>query len=68
MTAKDKIKAIIDAQPDDASCDEIVRERAFERMVEKGLEESRKVRFISNEEIKHRIGYSVLGTSVHGSA
>jgi len=55
MTAKDKIKAIIDAQPDDASYDEIVRELAFERMVGKGLEDSRKDRVISNEEINNRI-------------
>ena len=55
MTVKEKIKAIIDAQPDDASYEEIVRELAFERMVERGLEDSRKGRVISNEEMKHRI-------------
>ena len=55
MTVKDKIKAIIDSQPDDASYEEIVRELAFERMVERGLEDSRKGRVISNDEMKHRI-------------
>ena len=55
MTVKDKLKAIIDSQPDDASYDEIVRELAFERMLERGLEDSRKERTISNDEMKHRI-------------
>ena len=55
MTVKEKIKAVIDAQPDDASYDEIVRELAFERMVERGLEDSRNKKVISNDEMKHRI-------------
>ena len=55
VTVKEKIKAVIDAQPDDASYDEIVRELAFEGMVERGLEDSRKGRVISNDEMKHRI-------------
>ena len=55
MTEKEKIKAIIDSQPDDASYDEIVRELAFDRMVERGLSDSKNERVISNEEMKHRI-------------
>jgi len=55
MTVKDKMKAIIESQPDDASYEEIVRELAFERMVERGLEDSRQGRVISNDEMKHRI-------------
>lgn len=48
---------IIQEQPADASYEEIMRELAFERMVEKGLEDSRKGKIISNEEMEHRISY-----------
>jgi len=53
--AKDKMTEIIQQQPDDSSYDEILRELAFARMVEKGLEDSRSGRVISNEEMKRRI-------------
>jgi len=52
---KEKMKEIIESQPDDASYDEIIRELAFERMVERGLEDAKKERVITNEEMKHRI-------------
>jgi predicted transcriptional regulator len=52
---KEKIREIVDSQPDDASYEEIVRELAFERMVERGLTDSRQGRVISNEEMGHRI-------------
>ncbi|MFH0341902.1 MAG: hypothetical protein ACHBNF_07170 [Chromatiales bacterium] len=52
---KEKMKEVIDAQPDDATYDEILRELAFERMVDRGLEDSRTARVISNEEMGHRI-------------
>jgi len=55
MTVKDKMKSLIEAQPDDASFDEILRELAFERMVERGLEDSRQGRVISNEDMGRRI-------------
>ena len=46
---------IIREQPEDASYEEIMRELVFERMVEKGLEDSRKGKIISNEEMEQRI-------------
>lgn len=49
MTAKERLKHLIEAQPDDASYDEILRELAFARMVERGLLDSRTGRTISNE-------------------
>lgn len=52
---KERMREIIESQPDDASYEEIVRELAFERMVERGLEDSRKGRVISKEEMEHRI-------------
>ena len=56
MTVKEKIKAVVEAQPDDSTYDEILRELAFERMVERGLADSRQGRVVSNEEMGRRIG------------
>ncbi len=53
--AKEKMTEIIQQQPDDSSYDEILRELAFARMIEKGLEDSRSGRTISDEEMKRRI-------------
>ena len=53
--AKKKMKEVIDAQPDDASYDEIIRELAFERMIDRGLKDVKKGRVISNEAMGHRI-------------
>jgi hypothetical protein len=53
--AKQKMREIIESQPDDASYDEIIRELAFERMIERGLEDVRKEHFISDKEMQHRI-------------
>ena len=46
---------IILAQPEDATYEEIMRELAFERMVDRGLIDSRNQRLISNAEMEHRI-------------
>ncbi len=54
-TAKEQITKIIQEQPDDSTYDDILRELAFIRMIEKGLADSIKNRTISNEEMKHRI-------------
>jgi len=54
-TAKKKIAEIIEQQPDDSSYDEILRELAFVRMVERGLNDSRAGRTISNEDMGRRI-------------
>ena len=53
--AKERMTQIIQQQPDDSSYDEILRELAFARMVERGLEDARKGRTISNEEMARRI-------------
>lgn len=52
---KEKMKEVIDSQPDDATYEEILRELAFERMVERGLMDSREGRVISDREVGHRI-------------
>ena len=55
MTTKEKIKDIVENQPDDATYDEIVRELAFAGMIERGLEDARAERTITNQEMGHRI-------------
>ena len=54
-SAKEQISKIIHEQPDDSSYDEVLRELAFARMVERGLKDSDTKRTISNAEMKHRI-------------
>jgi len=54
-TVKEIVSEIVQAQPDDSSFDEILRELAFSRMIERGLADSRQGRTISNEEMEHRI-------------
>jgi hypothetical protein len=53
--AKQKMQELIEAQSDDASYEEIIRELAFERMIEKGLNDARNERVISDETMSHRI-------------
>ena len=55
MTDKQKVKELVEAQPADASFDEILRELAFEWMVERGLKDVREGGTISNEEMAERI-------------
>ncbi|MFU8788167.1 MAG: hypothetical protein ACNA7G_04005 [Methylobacter sp.] len=54
-TVKEKVSEIVQAQPDDSSFDEILRELAFSRMIERGLEDARQGRVISNEEMQQRM-------------
>jgi len=49
------IREVIEAQPDDASYEEIMRELAFERMVERGLADVRAGRSVSHDEVLRRI-------------
>ena len=53
--AKDIVRQIIDSQPDDSSYDEILRELAFARMIDRGLADSDEGRTIDNEEFQRRI-------------
>jgi hypothetical protein len=61
--AKQKMKEIIEAQPDDASYEEIIREFAFERMIEKGLDDIRNGRVISDEEMRCRFAAMAVHSS-----
>jgi len=54
-SARSIIRAIVDDQPEDASCEEILRELAFDRMVERGLQDVRANRLVSNQEAAQKI-------------
>ena len=55
MNAKEQMKAVIDAQPEDATYDEILRELAFGRMVDRGPADSREGRVTTNEDMGKQI-------------
>jgi predicted transcriptional regulator len=54
-SAKSVLREVIDAQPEDASYEEILRELAFARMVERGLADARAGRSVSHDEVLRRI-------------
>lgn len=54
-TAKEQMVEVINSQPMDSTYDEIMRELAFQRMINRGLEDSRQQRTISNEDMLQRI-------------
>jgi len=54
-SAKDRLISVIREQPDDATFDDILRELALARMIERGLADSDARRTISHEEMKRQI-------------
>lgn len=54
-SAKEHMIKIIQQQPDDSSYDEILRELFFASTIDRGLNDPRCNRKISNEELKCRI-------------
>jgi predicted transcriptional regulator len=54
-TPKEQMVEMINEQPEDSSYDEILRELAFNRMVDKGLDDARSGRMVSNEDVSRRI-------------
>lgn len=54
-SAKQTMAEIIARQPDDSSYDELLRELAFARMVQRGLDDSDAGRTVSNDEIGRKI-------------
>ncbi len=54
-TAKEEMIGIINEQPEDSSYDELLRELAFKRMVDRGLDDARNGRTITNEDMERRI-------------
>ena len=55
MTAPQQAIKIIDSLPEDTSYDEILKELAFDRMIQRGLKDSNENKTISNQEIKNKI-------------
>ena len=53
--AKESVKKVVDSLPNDSTYDEILKELAFARMVERGLENSRNGKTISNDEMRRKI-------------
>lgn len=54
-SVKDTMIEIIGRQPDDSSYDEILRELAFARMVQRGIADADAGRTVSHEEVKRKI-------------
>ncbi len=54
--AKEAMIDIIGRQPDDSTYDELLRELAYARMVQRGLDDSDAGRTISNDDVKRKIG------------
>ncbi|MHC4178514.1 MAG: hypothetical protein ACYSWU_13470 [Planctomycetota bacterium] len=54
-SAKEAMIDIIGRQPDDSSYDEILRELAFARMVQRGLDDSDAGRTLSDDEMTRKI-------------
>ena len=54
-SAKEAMIDIIGRQPDDSSYDEILRELAFARMVQRGLDDSDAGRTLSDADVKRKI-------------
>ena len=55
QTVKEKIAEVVAAQPEDATFEEIMRELAFEKMIERGMIDVRAGRTITDEEMARRI-------------
>lgn len=54
-SAKDQILDLVEQQPDDSSYDEILRELALARMIDRGLADVEAGRTIGHEEMDERI-------------
>ncbi|MCI0896154.1 MAG: hypothetical protein J4N84_14765 [Chloroflexi bacterium] len=54
-SAKEQLVRIVQEQPDDSSYDEILRELAFARMVDRGLADSQTGRTVSDKEMSRGI-------------
>ncbi len=52
---KEKMAEVIQSQPEDATYEEIMRELLFEGMVERGLEDARQGRVMTQDELEQRI-------------
>ncbi len=54
-SAKQHLITILQQQPDDSSYDELIKELAFARMVDRGLKDVEAGRTISNDDVRREI-------------
>ena len=54
-TAKETTVDIIARQPDDSTYEELLRQLAYDRMVQRGLEDSKAGRTVTDNEVKRKI-------------
>ena len=54
-SVKDEMTRIIQEQPDDSSFDEILRELALARMIDRGLKDLEAGRTISDDDLKRQM-------------
>ncbi len=55
ISPKERIRKLLEEQPDDSSYDQILRELAFHRMIERGLDDADAGRTLNHEEMGRRI-------------
>lgn len=51
-SAKQHLITVLEQQPDDSSYDELLRELAFARMIDRGLKDAEAGRTVSNDDIR----------------
>jgi predicted transcriptional regulator len=54
-SAKQHLTTILEQQPDDSSYDELLRELAFARMIDRGQSDAENGRTASNEDVRREI-------------
>lgn len=54
-SAKEQVAEVLKKQPEDATYEEIIRELAFEKMIQNGMADSRAGKVIPNQEMRLRI-------------
>jgi predicted transcriptional regulator len=54
-TPKERLMSVLQDQPEDSSFEELLREMAFARMIDRGVDDSENGRTISHEELLQRI-------------
>lgn len=54
-SAKEQVAEALKKQPEDATYEEIIRELAFEKMIQNGMADSRAGKVIPNQEMRLRI-------------
>lgn len=56
QSVKEQMVQIIENQPEDSSFDEILRELAFARIIERGLADVNNGRTVSHEDVRREVG------------